>query len=985
MTEPKLPAQDIRLGSTLHGFHVDRIQPIFELRTTAYVFTYNKNGARLLHLFNDDPENLFCIAFRTPVYENTGVPHILEHSVLGGSKKFPVKDPFQEMLKGSLQTFLNALTYRDKTVYPVASQVEKDFFNLVDVYCDAVFNPLITEHTLYQEGWHFEVEDPAGPVSIKGIVYNEMKGVFSDFSSHVARKTMAGLMPDTTYAFESGGEPEHITELTYERFTAFHRRYYHPSNSYIVLYGNIPSEKTLRFLDDTYLKQVSRIAPESAIQPQRLWKEPRSLVVEAPAPKDDDGTATVLLSWIIGDSTDPLLILSGMVLSHYLLGTESSPLKRALVDSGLGEDLDDICGLGVEAVQSVVSAGLRKSRPERAQAIEELILSLLQRQVEQGLNTELLEGALRQVEFHLREIGGGSFPYHLRLADRSYNAWLYDGDPLAHLAFEQPLREIKKHLEKKDDYFKNLIEHALIQNPHRLRTVIIASSSKGRELEQQSERQAARLSAAFTAADKKQFAEITAELKRQQASKPSAEALATLPRLTKNDLPVKGITVPCTVTESGGIPLYCHPIFTSGIVYCDIGFDCGAIPLTLIPFIPLYLELLRRCGAAGNSYERMATRIALSTGGIGTSCICRTIIGKNDDLLFSSFIHGKSLVSRFGEMLSILRDLLLAPDLSNKKQIKDVLLEARNSLNASVIGNGHHLAMLIAGGTLTSSRYIEELLNGISQLRFLEHLIHDNGIDEVALNLASLHRILVNGKGCVVSLTTDDPAAIVTELSAFLKDLPVTTLLKKTPLTDLSLTGSQLTGIEINAAINFTARSWLLEAFDAEEYARLFLLSRHLSTGYLWDKVRVMGGAYGGMAVMNFGHPLFSCTSYRDPNLASTLGHFEKSLVEAAAGIDAGALDTSIIGAIGRIDQPKSPHGKGFGETIDRLCAYTADKQEAVRNAVLQATPGQLKRSAEKLLATTASAIAVLGNAVSFDKAEKEGIHFKREPLLPAE
>jgi Zn-dependent M16 (insulinase) family peptidase len=982
MTANKPPAQDIHLNTTLHGFHVDRIQPIPELHATAYLFTHEKTGARLLHLFNDDPENLFCIAFRTPVYDNTGVPHILEHSVLGGSKKFPVKDPFQEMLKGSLQTFLNALTYRDKTVYPVASQVEKDFFNLVDVYCDAVFNPLITEYTLYQEGWHFEVEDPSQPASIKGIVYNEMKGVFSDFSSHIARKTMAGLMPDTTYAFESGGEPEHIPELTYERFTAFHKRFYHPSNSYTVLYGNFPSAKTLEFLDTNHLESFSRIAPESSIRPQPLWNTPRTISFEAPAPREDDGSATVLLSWIFGNSADPAVTLAGTILSHYLLGAESSPLKRALVDSGLGEDLDDLCGFGVEAAQSMWNAGLRKSRPERAQAIEELILVTLRKQVEGGLDHDLLEGALRQVEFHLREIAGGSFPYHLRLADRCYNAWLYDGDPCAHLAFEGPLTAIKDECAKGDGYFRNIIRQRLLENPHRLRAVIVASSARGKELELASDRQAARLSASFTDDDKKRFAGITAELRERQTARPSPETLATL-RLSKNDLPRKGFEVPCSISPENGIIVYNHPIFTSGIVYCDVGFDCSAVPLTLIPFIPLYLESLRRCGAAGRTYEQMATRIALATGGIGTSCLCRSIIGKNDRLLFRSFIHGKSLISRSGEMLSIIRDLLIAPDFTNTKQIRDILIEARNSLNASVVGNGHHLAMLLTGARLSRSRYVEELMNGISQLRFLEHLIRDDSIDEIARNIAHLHRLVTDKNGCVVSLTADDPAALLGEIAAFGRDLPANTA-KQTLLPDIAVHDGKAAGIEINAAVNFTSRSWLLGAFDAEEYGRLFLLARHLSTGYLWDKVRVMGGAYGGMAVMNFGHPIFACASYRDPNIVSTFRHYEQSLIQTAAGIDADALDTSIIGAIGRIDQPKSPHGKGFGETIDRLCGYTPEKQDAVRAAILDATPKKCARTAENILCIKASASAVLGNAASLDSAEKEGMAFEREPLLPA-
>jgi presequence protease len=981
MPKKNIPKQKILTGSLVHGFKTERVEPIPEIHTTAYIFSHAKTGARLLHLYNDDSENLFCIAFRTPVRNDTGVPHILEHSVLCGSKKFPVKDPFQEMLKGSLQTFLNALTYRDKTVYPVASQVEKDFFNLVNVYCDAVFHPLLTENTFSQEGWHFDVPDVSGPAGIKGIVYNEMKGVFSDFAAHVARTTMAGLMPDTTYAFESGGDPEHIPDLSYEEFTAFHRRFYHPSNSYIFLYGNVASEKTLRFLNENYLNGFSTAPPGSALTPQPLWQSPRALTFGAPAPKEDDGTATVLLAWIFGESRDPVSVLCGTVLGHYLLGTESSPLKRALVDSGLGEDIDDASGFGVEAVQSVFSAGLRKAKPENAEKIESLILAVLKQQADNGMNGELLEGALRQVEFRLREVDGGHFPYHLKLADRCYNSWLYDGDPLAHLAFEKPLSSVKARMSADCSFFREIIRKHLIDNPNRLLSVIIASSKKGDDLQQQSERQAAKLSASFSPADRERYRVLTRELITLQCTPASASALASLPRLAKTDLPPNESEVPCVIGSAGAAALYNQPIFTSGIVYLDIGFDLRGVPYELIRFLPLYLELLGRCGAAGRSYEQMATRITLATGGIGASSFSRTIAGTCDNLFLHSFMHAKCLLPRFSEMLGILLDLFTQPDLSNRKQINDVLLEMRNGLNASIIGSGHQVAMLLASSRLSHSRFTEELMGGLSQLRFLDNLVRKNDVDEITLCLGRLHSFMINKNACTVSVTADDPKALTREIASFVEDLPGQTLSLQTalPETFAPVTPS---GIEISSAVNFTARAWRLDAFSPEEYGLLFLLARYLSTGYLWDKVRVEGGAYGGMSSMSTAHPVFVCASYRDPNLASTLAHFEKGLRSIAAGVSIDALDQSIIGAIGSIDRPRPPHRRGFSETIDRLCGYTPEARQRLREAVLSATPEKLKNAAQKVLDTKESATAALGSAAAFDRAEKDGLKFNREPLL---
>ncbi len=980
MEKDRVPAQDIKLNQAIGGFRVERIQQIPELHSTAYVFSHIKTGARLLHLFNDDENNLFSIAFRTPVSDSTGVPHILEHSVLCGSKKFPLKDPFQELLKGSLQTFLNALTYPDKTVYPVSSQVERDYYNLVDVYCDAVFHPMLTENTFYQEGWHFDVENPSDPVGIKGIVYNEMKGVFSDFSSHVGRRTFSALFPDTTYHHESGGDPEHIPNLTYEQFRDFHAKFYHPSNSFIFLYGNLPSQKTLAFLNDNYLGSFEQLMVDSSIKPQPLWDEPRSISFEAPAPKEDEGTATVVSVWIFGDSIDPVTTFAGSILSHYLLGTESSPLKRALIDSGLGEDLDDMSGFDAELVQSIFAVGLRKTRPEHAEKIRSLIMQTLEKQVKEGLDKDLLEGSLRQVEFHLREITGGHFPYSLRLADRCYRSWVHGGDPLALLAFETPLTFIKEQMAK-GGFFEDIIRKNLLDNKHQLLSTIVASAKMGEKLEKQTSEQARRLTQNFTDADKERCLKLTRALIEQQKTPPSPEALASLPKLTKSDMPPEGKKVPVEKSSIGKVPLYMHPVFTSGIAYLDIGFDLRGIPADLVTFIPVYLELLTRCGAGEFTYEQMAKRVSLSTGGIDSSVTCKTRINTSDELFFMTFLHGKALTSRFGEMLDILSDIMLSPDLTNRKQIKDLLLEERNGMYSSVISSGHHFAMAYASARLSKSRMVDEVLGGITQLRFLDARVKKEDLDFVVDSCKKLHEFIINKSTCVVSLTADNPGELRGALEPFLAKLPE----KNRMMGDIDLPqvgGGKFTGVEISSAVNFVARSWRLSEMDAAQNARLFLLSRNLSTSYLWDKVRVEGGAYGGMATMSISHPVFNCASYRDPNLSQTLDHFDHGLNEVASMISEDKVDQSIVGAIGRIDAPKSPHGQGFGETMDILTGFTWDYRQKFREAVLGATPQQLSEAAMTVLKSPEWSVAVLGSAAAFDQAAQQGVKLEREPLI---
>jgi presequence protease len=980
----QLPVQPLAENTLVHGFVLEHIRPIEELQTTGYLFHHQKSGARCLHLFNNDADNLFSIAFRTPVSDSTGVPHILEHSVLCGSRRYPVKDPFQEMLKGSMQTFLNALTYPDKTVYPVASQVEKDYFNLAAIYADAVFNPLLSENTFYQEGWHFDVEDPGKPVGIKGIVYNEMKGVFSNFASHVERKTLSELFPDTTYHFESGGDPEHITDLTYRQFVEFHRRYYHPSNAFIILYGNIPSEKTLQFLDESYLHDRDLQPIDAQVMPQPLWNAPRVHSFEAPAPKEDEGTATIAVSWIFGDTTDPVMALTGRILSYYLLDTESSPLKRALIDSGLGEDLADLSGFDTELRQTVFAAGLRKAKPESAAAIETCILETLKNIVDNGFDRDLLEGSLRQVEFGLREVTGGHFPYHLRLAERCYRSWMYGGDPFAHLAFERPLAVIKEHLADNTDFFADCIRDHLLDNPHRLLVSIIASPEMGTRLEGQTVRQAERLSATFTEQEKQQLASLTATLLEQQKAPSTTEALAKLPKLSLADLPRKGREVPTTISTIDECPLHCHELFTSGIIYLDLGFDLRTVPDSLLPYIPLYCEYITRCGAADYSYEQMATRIALATGGIDTSVTGRTIVGTQDEHFFRLFIHAKALVPRFGETLAILEDLLHRPDLSHEKLLKDIVLEERNSLHSAIIGSGHHFAMTHAAASLLQTRAIDEQLRGITQLRFLESQVRSGDFGGILSSLQQLHQVIINGATTFTILTADAPESAVEPVTRLIRSLPQNAGAPSVDRRFITTKQPSTTGIEISSAVNFVGKVWKMAPVNPVDTGRLLLTGKILSAGYLWDKVRVEGGAYGGMASSGSAHPLFACASYRDPNLSATIGHFEKALATVAAGLPQSTIDQNIIGTIGQIDAPHPPHAKGFHESIGIGTGSNAAFRQQMRDAIFSTTPTDLATLAQGLLDSAEHATCVLGSPAAFAHAEKEGFSARRESLLPA-
>jgi Zn-dependent M16 (insulinase) family peptidase len=672
----------------------------------------------------------------------------------------------------------------------------------------------------------------------------------------------------------------------------------------------------------------------------------------------------------------------GRIFSHYLFNNESSPLRRALIDSKLGEDLDDMCGFEGDFIQGIFCAGLRKSDPKDAERIKGVIYNCLEEEVSKGLDAELLEGSMRQIEFKLREIiDGAHFPYHLSLAERAYRSWLYGGDPLAHLCFEEPLSILKKEKQKGTQFFVQKMRGLLLENTHNLLSVVEASSERGEMLGKKTEEQAAALSSSFTDEDKRKYYELTKELRNEQTRPPSAEALASLPKLDKSDLPLENEKVPVDILSTAGIPVYIHPLFTAGIIYLDIGFDLCAIQSELLQYFPLYSELLTRCGAVGKTYEQMARRISLSTGGISNTDLCATRFGTGEEMVFKSFFHGKSLPERFDEMLEIFVDIFCEPELDNDKQLRDILFEMRNDLNGAILRSGHHFAIAQSAARLSKTKYIDEMLDGVSQLRFLNGLIRADDMVSVTEAMKKLHDIIINRNGCIISVTYDKPKELIEKLNQFIRKLPSSEI--SYPGIDFSASsdGNPL-GIEISSSVNYVAQSWGLEKYTPDAMGEFFLLSRNLSTGYLWDKVRVEGGAYGGMAVISAMHPVFSCASYRDPNLTGTLNNFVGGLEFVERELSREEVDQNIIGAIGRMDQPHSPHTKGFNETVAILCGRTREIRQQIRDAVLNSTPEALAKRASQILEEEKTAVTAFGSADAFNSAEKAGGVFDRENLL---
>ncbi|MCG6536110.1 MAG: insulinase family protein, partial [Syntrophales bacterium LBB04] len=569
----------------MHGFEKVDARDIPELKTRTYFYRHSKTGAQLLSLVNDDENKVFGINFRTPPSDSTGVAHILEHSVLCGSRKFPVKEPFVELLKSSLKTFLNAMTYPDKTCYPVASQNVKDFYHLMDVYLDAVFYPRLTPFVLQQEGWHYEIEESRGSLSYQGVVFNEMKGAYSSPDNLHAELSQRSLFPDTTYGLDSGGDPEVIPSLTFEQFKAFHEKYYHPSNARLFFYGDDDPEERLRIANE-YLQDFEKREIDSAIPLQKPINQQRNVVHffaggDDPAPK-----GMVTLNWLLDEVVNKELNVAFHMLDYILLGMPGSPLRKALIESKLGEDLAG-GGLASDIRQMYFSTGLKGVHPETADQIESLIFDVLSDLVRNGIDPDTIEAAQNTIEFTLRENNTGSYPRGLVLMLRALATWLYDADPLALVAFEAPLASVKRNLGVNRRFFEDLIDRYFLKNLHRTRLLLEPDPGMARKVEESEKGKLAEIRGRMSADEVAHTAAVSARLKELQQAPDPPEALATIPTLKLSDLSRMNKTIPLTASQDNGCVILCHELFTSGIAYLDLGFDLHCLPQKYLPYAPL--------------------------------------------------------------------------------------------------------------------------------------------------------------------------------------------------------------------------------------------------------------------------------------------------------------------------------------------------------------------------------------------------------------
>jgi Zn-dependent M16 (insulinase) family peptidase len=956
------------------AFNLVREETIPELNAVAKLYVHKRTGARLLSVINEDENKVFSINFRTTPKDSTGVAHILEHSVLAGSEKYRVKEPFVELLKGSLATFVNAFTFPDKTCYPVASQNLQDFYNLIDVYMDAVLHPLISEQTLMQEGWHFEINDPGEPLTYKGVVFNEMKGAYSSPDGVLETRVIQSLFPKHMYGGDAGGDPRHIPNLTYENFRDFWETYYHPSNSFIYFYGNDDPEKRLTLMEG-YLKPYKKRRVKSTVPLAKPFRRPKKVEYAYDTGEDQDIEKKhyLVVNWRLSDTSDAALNFSLRILGHILIGTPGSPLKKALLDSGLGEDL---AGLGLESElrQLIFSTGLKGTRKRHAKKIEKLIFDTLESLVREGIDPGMVAAAMNTVEFRLRENNTGSYPVGIALMRRVLTTWIYDEDPFKLLAFERPLNEIKQRIAADPRYFEQLIQTHLLDNVQRTVLRLKPDPELGRRFDEEEQARLEEIRGSLSQDQIAGLVESSRELKRRQEIPDSAEALASLPMLRREDLETQNKAIPIEVLELQDAKVLYHDLFTNGIVYLDLGFDLHALPRDLLPLTEIFGRALFEMGTETEDYVKFSQRIGKSTGGIRTDAVSVSALGSRESVL-KLFVHGKATVAQAAELLNIIQDALLTTKFDNRERLRQMVLEEKAGLESGLVPGGHGFVNTRLRAQFGEAGWATDQMKGIGYLFALRELADD--IDKrwksVLKKLETMRELLINRSAllCNVTLDAERWQAFRPQLEALLSALPARPL--KLSNFDVQAAIRQ-EGLTIPAQVNYVAKGANLYDLGYQYHGSAEVITGYLRMAYLWEKVRVQGGAYGAYVIFDDRSGVLSFLSYRDPNIAATLGNYDKA-ADFLKGLDSSRLNDSeltkaIIGALRNFDAYQLPDAKGYTSMMRYLTNRTEEFRQKTRDEVL-ATNGEDFIAFGEVLEQVAqsNAVAVMGSQNALDSA----------------
>lgn len=931
-----------------HGFTLQWTQSVDELKAEARLFLHEKSGAPLLYLSCNDDNKVFCIAFRTPPADSSGIAHVMEHSALCGSERFPSKEPFVDLLKGSLQTFLNAFTSDDRTMYPVASRNDKDFLNLMNVYLDAVFFPNVKKipEILMQEGWHYEVDEETGNLTYNGIVYNEMKGVYSSPQSVLYRTIQKSMYPDSTYANDSGGNPDHIPELTQEKFVAFHDKFYHPSNSMIYLYGNGNIEKHLEFLDKEYLNRFEKQTIDAKIKPQPVLENPKDVTAEYSVDLGESTLEKTFLSmnYLLPTDLENVERSYGLdLLTYILVGSEAGPLKRALLDAGIG--LDVHCSFDSSILQPCFSIIVQNSEPDKKQKFLEVLETTLKKLVTEGIDRKIIEGAINRTEFTLREFQVSGFPKGLVLNMNILESWSYGGDPLKHLRFEPILKNIRDGVP--NHFFENLIQKYLLDNPSR--GFVMLKPKQGLEKER-SEKLAAKLADIKKSLSAEQLTAIKKEqqiLLERQATPDKPEDVAKIPSLSIEDVDKKAEEIPFQKKESGELRIVNTDIDTNKIVYLTLYFKAKLKPTDLTgSYASLLSDVLGRIDTENYLYSDLNNEIDLHTGGISTGLMVYNLKNKEDyDVRF--VVRTKVMIPKLEKGIDLILEILNRSKFDDTARLKEIVQELRVGMEQALMSQGHRFAQTRASAYFSQANTYRDRIGGIDYYKFLREIEKSNSLIDQLKNYAG--SLLRKENLDFISVTIDKEN--FNTISETIRNKFQSGIVTKNSELFLSETDTAAYG-QLNEAVVIPSRvQYVVKSADYRkagfEYSgKMLVLTNILRTGYLWNNIRVQGGAYGGgFSVDRSG--VFSLWSYRDPHLQRTVDIYEgvADYLEKLELSDE-ELTKAIIATIGSLDKPLTPADKGNRISAMQLSGLTQEDIQRERDEVLSTTVDDLRKFA---------------------------------------
>lgn len=936
-----------------------------DVQSDGFILRHKKSGARIAILSNNDDNKVFYIGFKTPPEDETGVPHIIEHTTLCGSKKFPVKDPFIELAKGSLNTFLNAMTYPDKTVYPVASCNDQDFKNLMDVYLDAVFNPNITkyEEIFKQEGWHYELTGKDDELKINGVVYNEMKGAYSSPDEVLSSQIYRSLFPDNTYSKDSGGNPEYIPKLTYEAYLNFYHKYYHPSNSYIYLYGDMDVVERLEWLDKEYLSLYDYKKVNSEINKQPAFDEIKNVETQYSITMDDSQENKTYLSYnrVVGDSLDEMLYQAFDVLDYALVSSPGAPVKQALIDAGIGDDVYGSYDAGI--LQPVFSFVAKNANASQADEFESIIENTLKEVVKTGINKEALLAGINSSEFKFREADFGQFPKGLLFGLNCLDSWLFDDmKPFIHLECLGTFAKLRKAVDT--DYFEKLIQEYLLDNTHGSSVTVKPKRGLGNEREEALAKELSDYKASLSDEEIKKLIEDTEHLKKYQEEPSSDEDLRKLPMLTRADMKKNAMPFSNIEDELLDVKVVRHDIESNGIDYISFLFDAGDFAQSELGYLAFFTNALGLVSTERYSYTDLANATNIYTGGISTGTASHPDIKDRNNFVFKFEVKLKVLEKNLDKALELMEQMLLSSDFTDTKRLGELVAQIKARLQANLSSSGHLVAAMRSMSSFSRYALYQDELKGIAFYRSICRIEKElsESPKSVSDKLAAIAKKLFARNRMLISFTGNNEAYCNAK-----------------PSLEKVIAGfDKMSAVGNQAEVHFnTAKEAFIDASQIQYVAKtgdficegyeytgaLRLLRIILSYDYLWINVRVKGGAYGCMnTFLRSGESYF--VSYRDPNLSDTLDVYDR-IPEYIKSFSPDERDMTkyIIGTFSALDTPMNPEAKGSRSLSAYLEGITYEQIQKERNEILNAQPEDIRRLADLVEAVLKKdSICVIGN-----------------------